>query len=167
MSQVQALHPLPIFGALTHWLSTCLSSRMKSVRFRYASPTHCLPGETGRHTCLRSRRVSIRVRVSGKAPLSSSISSVAEHSLDKRKALGSFPRSTTNSFRAMAERFNAAVCKTAIRRFDPGSRVQLIAPVAQRIRAPVYEAGGCRFEPYRARQFQNIPRSPSGKAPHC
>jgi hypothetical protein len=27
------------FGALTHWLSTCLSSRMKSVRFRYASPT--------------------------------------------------------------------------------------------------------------------------------
>jgi hypothetical protein len=39
MPQVRALHPLPyVFGALTHWLSTCLSSRTKSVRFRYASP---------------------------------------------------------------------------------------------------------------------------------
>jgi hypothetical protein len=98
MSQVRGLYPLPFFylGALTHWLSTCLSSRTKSVRFRYASPTHSLPGETGRHTCLRSRRMSIRVRVSGKAPTFSSISSVAEHPLDKRKALGSLPRSTTS-----------------------------------------------------------------------
>jgi hypothetical protein len=31
----------------------------------------------------------------------------------------------------MAERSNAAVCKTAIRRFDPGSRVQLTTSVAQ------------------------------------
>jgi hypothetical protein len=39
------------FGALTHWLSTCLSSRMKSVRFRYASPTvACAPLVQSVHT---------------------------------------------------------------------------------------------------------------------
>jgi hypothetical protein len=29
---------IPFFGALTHWLSTCLSNRMKRVRFPHASP---------------------------------------------------------------------------------------------------------------------------------
>lgn len=35
----------PLIGALTHWLSACLSSRTKGVRFSYASPpTFCTAG---------------------------------------------------------------------------------------------------------------------------
>ena len=89
------------------------------------------------------------------------VSSAVEQRLDKAQADGSIPSSTT-SHRAMAEWTKAAVCKTVHhRRFESDSRVQLFiffASVAQWIRAPVYEAGGCRFESCRARHTFSVSR---------
>jgi hypothetical protein len=213
MSQVRALHPLPhVLGALTHWLSTCLSNRTKPVRFRHASPVlpfaslaktgkratlkpwmfrvqisgdaprYCPRGETGRRHCLKTscdarsnragdtkyflrpygailadardresrccrfescyghharlaesgrgsgfRSRNFGVQVSGRAPIfySSSISSVVEHALDKREALGSFPRSTTK-LRAIGKQSKPAACKTVDhRRCKSDSRVHM------------------------------------------
>lgn|GEM_PF-4969890 len=54
-------------GALAHWLSTCLSSRAKAVRFRCASPplihtsNDCPRGAIGRHKALKPPHLRVRV----------------------------------------------------------------------------------------------------------
>jgi hypothetical protein len=129
--------------------------------------------------------------------MTTSISSVVEHAPDKREALGSFPRSTTNLCTRNGRVVEGSCLQNSdYRWFERSLRVHFCergtcvwmcracaihAPVAQLeerssckreaarsrrrrghqhyarsstgLRAPAYEAGGCRFESCRACQF--------------
>lgn len=131
-----------VFGALVQWLNTSLSRRIRSVRFRYASPIiSCPPSPIGRGDGLRSRAVG--VRISGRVP---------------------------PPFFHLFARWPSGLRQLPAKQYKACVRIALARPIFC-VRSSMDKSASLRSWRLQVRVLPGVPRFiprwPSGKAPDC
>jgi hypothetical protein len=117
-------------------------------------PLRCPGGGIGRHRRLKSDCDARSSRARGTKSLTCPPSPIGRGDGLRSRAIGVRISGRVPILRRLAQWQSIRLISE--RPLDRSQDRRPNTPVAQRIRAPVYEAGGCRFEPYRACQFQSI-----------